>query len=117
METNQNQTPQQMLSEITKNLPIAQTLSRLPLARQVVALSYALRDPDVPMAKKIGIGACLAYVVSPIDVIPDFVPLLGYLDDIVAIGLAVKLAKDIITEEHLSKADQVFHKANAPKLS
>jgi uncharacterized membrane protein YkvA (DUF1232 family) len=62
----------------------------------VVALCLAASDPRVPWYAKAVVGAVAAYALSPIDLIPDFVPILGYLDDliIVPIGIlvAVKLA-------------------------
>ena len=52
-------------------------------------LTRLMRDPRVPIRRKAFIGAVLAYVVSPIDLIPDFVVGLGRLDDIVLVSLAV----------------------------
>jgi len=65
------------------------------LKRDVVALWIAARDSRTPIAAKIIAGAVATYALSPIDLIPDFIPVLGYLDDlpIVPLGLwvAVKL--------------------------
>jgi uncharacterized membrane protein YkvA (DUF1232 family) len=52
-------------------------------------LTRLMRDPRVPIRKKAFIGAVMAYVVSPIDLIPDFVVGLGKLDDIILVSLAV----------------------------
>jgi uncharacterized membrane protein YkvA (DUF1232 family) len=52
-------------------------------------LTRLMRDPRVPIRKKAFIGAVMAYVVSPIDLIPDFVVGLGRLDDIILVSLAV----------------------------
>ena len=52
-------------------------------------LTRLMRDPRVPIRRKVLIGAVMAYVVSPIDLIPDFVVGLGRLDDIVLVSLAV----------------------------
>jgi uncharacterized membrane protein YkvA (DUF1232 family) len=52
-------------------------------------LTRLMRDPRVPIRRKVFIGAVMAYVVSPIDLIPDFVVGLGRLDDIVLVSLAV----------------------------
>jgi uncharacterized membrane protein YkvA (DUF1232 family) len=52
-------------------------------------LTRLLRDPRVPIRRKVFIGAVMAYVVSPIDLIPDFVVGLGRLDDIILVSLAV----------------------------
>ncbi len=52
-------------------------------------LTRLMRDPRIPIGKKVFIGAVMAYVVSPIDLIPDFVVGLGKLDDIILVSLAV----------------------------
>lgn len=52
-------------------------------------LTRLMRDPRVPIRRKVFIGAVLAYVASPIDLIPDFVVGLGRLDDIVLVSVAV----------------------------
>lgn len=55
----------------------------------VKLLSRLLRDRRVPMRRKALIGAVLAYVISPVDLIPDFVVGIGRLDDLVLVSLAV----------------------------
>ncbi|KRB40561.1 MAG: YkvA family protein [Pseudomonadota bacterium] len=62
------------------------------LKRDVVALWIAARSPRTPVAAKIVAGAVAAYALSPIDLIPDFIPILGYLDDIVIVPLGIALA-------------------------
>ena len=47
-------------------------------------------DPDLPRGVRIRLGALLAYLASPIDLIPDFIPVLGYADDAIAIGLVLR---------------------------
>lgn len=66
------------------------------LKRDVVALWLAARDPRVPRPAKLLAGAVAAYALSPIDLIPDFIPILGYLDDLVVIPLGVWLAIRLI---------------------
>jgi uncharacterized membrane protein YkvA (DUF1232 family) len=46
-------------------------------------------DPLLPRAAKIALGAALVYLASPIDLVPDFVPLLGYLDDLLLAALLI----------------------------
>jgi uncharacterized membrane protein YkvA (DUF1232 family) len=64
-----------------------------------------MRDPRVPWRAKIIAGAVVAYVASPIDLIPDFIPVLGYVDDLlVAIIGGVLLLRSVprhVVEEHL----------------
>lgn len=66
------------------------------LKRDVVALWIAARSPRTPLAAKIVAGAVAAYALSPIDLIPDFIPILGYLDDIVIVPLGIALAVRLI---------------------
>lgn len=84
--------------------------SFIPFAREAIAMVYALQDPDVPLQKKATIGAALLYFLSPLDLIPDFLPG-GYLDDAAVIMAAFKNVKDIITDEHLARADALLHSA------
>ena len=66
------------------------------IKRDVVALWIAARDPRVPWYAKFAAGAVAAYALSPIDLIPDFVPVLGYLDDIIIVPLGILLAVKLI---------------------
>jgi uncharacterized membrane protein YkvA (DUF1232 family) len=78
--------------------------------RDVHALYLAARDPRVPWyAKAVALGVA-AYALSPIDLIPDFIPVLGYLDDIVIVPLGILLAvrlipADILAEHRASAAE------------
>lgn len=58
----------------------------------VRALRLATKDPRVPRRAKILAGLVLAYAVSPIDLIPDFIPVLGQLDDLILVPLGLWLA-------------------------
>lgn len=66
------------------------------LKRDVVALWIAARSPRTPIAAKLVSGAVAAYALSPIDLIPDFIPVLGYLDDLVIVPLGIALAVRLI---------------------
>lgn len=66
------------------------------LKRDVVALWIAAHSPRTPVAAKLVAGAVAAYALSPIDLIPDFIPVLGYLDDIVIVPLGIALAVRMI---------------------
>jgi uncharacterized membrane protein YkvA (DUF1232 family) len=63
---------------------------------QTYALYFALRDPRVPWYAKGFAAVIVAYAFSPIDLIPDFIPVLGYLDDFVIIPLGVALALKMV---------------------
>ena len=59
---------------------------------EIYALSLAYRDPRTPWYARAAAAAVVAYAFSPIDLIPDFIPVLGYLDDLVLLPLGIKLA-------------------------
>jgi uncharacterized membrane protein YkvA (DUF1232 family) len=66
------------------------------LKAEVYALYLAYRDPRVPMYARIFAAGVVAYAFSPIDLIPDFIPVLGYLDDLVLVPLGITLAIKMI---------------------
>jgi uncharacterized membrane protein YkvA (DUF1232 family) len=72
--------------------------------RDVLMLSLAARDPRVPWYAKVVAACVAAYAFSPIDLIPDFIPVLGYLDDVIivplGIVLAIRLIPPALLEEH-----------------
>jgi uncharacterized membrane protein YkvA (DUF1232 family) len=59
------------------------------LRRDVVALFLAARDARTPWYAKAAAGIVSAYALSPIDLIPDFIPIIGYLDDLVLVPLGI----------------------------
>lgn len=80
------------------------------IKRDVMTLWFASRHPDAPwLAKALGVFV-LAYALSPIDLIPDFIPVLGYLDDVillpVLIWCAIKLMPVEVLQQCRSKAEQ-----------
>lgn len=66
------------------------------IKRDVVALWLAARDPRVPWYAKATAGAVAAYALSPIDLIPDFIPIIGYLDDLIIVPLGIMLAVKLV---------------------
>jgi uncharacterized membrane protein YkvA (DUF1232 family) len=77
-------------------------------ARSLKADTYALylayRDPRTPWYAKLWAVLVVSYVFSPLDLIPDFIPVLGYLDDLVLVPLGVALALRMIPAEVMSEA-------------
>lgn len=69
------------------------------LESEVYALYLASRDSRTPLAAKAVIALIVAYAVSPIDPIPDVIPVLGYLDELVVIPVGVAIALWLIPEE------------------
>ena len=66
------------------------------LRREVYALFLACKDRRVPWYARLLAGAVVAYAFSPIDLIPDFIPVLGYLDDLLLIPLGIALVIRLI---------------------
>ncbi|MDP9839628.1 uncharacterized membrane protein YkvA (DUF1232 family) [Neorhizobium huautlense] len=66
------------------------------LKREIVALWIAARDPRVPLAAKLVAGAVAAYALSPVDLIPDFIPVLGYLDDLILVPVGILAAVKLV---------------------
>jgi len=73
----------------------------LALKAEVHALYFAYRDPRVSWTAKLVLACTLAYALSPIDLIPDFVPILGYLDDFVLVPLGIALSVKLVPPEVL----------------
>ena len=79
------------------------------LKRDALALQLAVRDPRVPWYAKAVALAVAGYALSPIDLIPDFIPVLGYLDDVVivpaGIFLAIRCIPPELMEEFRTRAE------------
>ena len=73
------------------------------LKREVYALYFAVRDPRVPWYAKALAGCVVAYALSPIDLIPDPIPVLGYLDDLVLIPLGVLAVRRMIPDHVMTE--------------
>jgi uncharacterized membrane protein YkvA (DUF1232 family) len=78
------------------------------IKRDVVAIWIAARDPRVAWYAKLLAAAVAAYALSPIDLIPDFVPVLGYLDDVIIVPagilLTVRMIPSALMEEFRAEA-------------
>jgi uncharacterized membrane protein YkvA (DUF1232 family) len=78
------------------------------LKNEIIAIYYAYQHPKIPILPRIVILFTLGYALSPIDFIPDFIPILGYVDDFlilpVLITLSIKLIPTEIMEESRKKA-------------
>ncbi len=79
----------------------------------VVALSFAVRDPRVPWYAKVAAACVVAYALSPIDLIPDFIPVLGYLDDLVLVPLGVWLVLRLIPADVLAECRARAHRVSS----
>jgi len=76
------------------------------LKRDTFALFFAYRDPRTPWYARVFAGLVAAYLLSPIDLIPDFIPILGYLDDVIIAPAGIALALKMIPPEAMADARQ-----------
>ena len=82
------------------------------LKAETFALYLAARHPDTPWYAKLLVAGVVAYAFSPIDLIPDFVPVLGYVDDLIlipmGIALAIKMIPPSVLTECRARAQKVI---------
>ena len=71
------------------------------LRTETHALYLAIKDPRVPWYAKLSALCVVAYAFSPVDLIPDFIPVLGYLDDLIVVPLGIALTIKMIPSEVL----------------
>lgn len=71
--------------------------------RDVVALWFAARDPRTPRSAKIGAALVAAYALSPIDLIPDFIPVIGHLDDLILVPVGIAIVVRLIPAPLMSE--------------
>ncbi len=86
--------------------PLKEEMRQLKTDTYALYLSY--KDPRVPWYAKVIIAATVGYALSPIDLIPDFIPVLGQLDDLIivpaGISLALKMMPKEVLDEYRKKA-------------
>ena len=73
------------------------------LKQTLPAVFLVLKDKDTPLIPKIIAGITITYALSPIDLIPDFIPILGYLDDAIVLPLLITLTIKLIPLEVWNK--------------
>lgn len=69
----------------------------------IPALFLAMKKPETPLTAKIMAGITVAYALSPIDIVPDFIPVLGYLDDLIILPLLVALTIRLIPQDTMER--------------
>ncbi len=91
---------------LSDRIPLLRRLNRTArrLKSRLLELYYAYRDPALPWKAKIPVAAALLYALSPIDLIPDFIPVLGYLDDVIILSALFAWALRSIPPEILESA-------------
>jgi uncharacterized membrane protein YkvA (DUF1232 family) len=85
------------------------------LKRDVIALWLAARDPRVSWLAKLVAATVAAYALSPIDLIPDFIPVLGLLDDLLLVPLGIMLAVGLIPPQLMAELRQAAEQQSRPK--
>jgi uncharacterized membrane protein YkvA (DUF1232 family) len=83
---------------------LKQRAKQLLSESQVLMIAY--RDKRTPLAAKILIWLTVGYMLSPVDLIPDFIPVLGLLDDLIIVPLLISVSVKLIPEIVLSEARQ-----------
>jgi uncharacterized membrane protein YkvA (DUF1232 family) len=93
----------------------------LTLKRDAYAVYLAARDPNTPWYVKVIAIVVAAYAFSPIDLIPDFIPILGYLDDLILVPLGIWLVVWLVPEqamaEYRAKASEVARRPHDGKAA
>ncbi|MEO8144543.1 MAG: YkvA family protein [Betaproteobacteria bacterium] len=74
------------------------------LKAELLVLWFCRSHPDTPLAAKLLAILVVAYAFSPIDLIPDFIPVLGYLDDVILVPLGIWLALKLIPEHVIAES-------------
>ena len=73
------------------------------LKTDIPAVFLALKDKETPFIAKIFAGITVAYALSPIDLVPDFIPVLGYLDDVILLPMLVALTIKFIPQDVMER--------------
>ena len=89
------------------------------LKTDIPAVFLSLKSKDTPVAAKIVAGITVCYALSPIDLIPDFIPMLGYLDDIIIlpalITLTIRLIPSDVFERFRKEAEGMWQEGKPNK--
>ena len=86
---------------------------------ELIALALAARHPQTPWYAKLVVAGCVAYAVTPVDFIPDAIPVIGFIDDLIFIPIAIAFAVRFIPAPVLADCRARSHEieARAPRLS
>jgi len=86
---------------------------------ELIALALAARHPQTPWYAKLVVAGCVAYALTPVDFIPDAIPVVGLIDDLIFIPLAIAFAVRFIPAPVLADCRARSHEieARAPRLS
>lgn len=86
------------------------------IKNDIPALFIAIKEKDIPIAAKVSAGLVIVYALSPVDLIPDFIPILGYLDDLVVLPALIALTVHLIPNDVMDRC-RVKAKNNSDKIN
>lgn len=81
---------------------------KIPFMPDVIAAYYCALDPQTPTKVRLTLLAALAYFVSPIDLIPDLLPVIGFTDDATVLMAAIAMVRNHIRDEHREAAHRAL---------
>ena len=86
---------------------------------ELIALALAARHPQTPWYARLVVAGCVAYALTPVDFVPDAIPVIGFIDDLIFIPLAIALAVRFIPAPVLAdcRTRSLEIEARAPRLS
>ncbi|MDP4144918.1 MAG: YkvA family protein [Bacillota bacterium] len=94
------------LNEKIKNRLSSLKQKSKKIKKDIGALYFAYKRPDVPLHAKLVLLLVVGYALSPIDLIPDFIPILGYMDDLILLPLGITLAIKLIPSHIMAECRQ-----------
>lgn len=99
-----------IIQDITHNFIVSarRLIGKVPFLQDAVALYYCMLDKHTPIWAKGAIASALAYLLLPVDAIPDITPLLGFTDDFTALMTARNQINHHLTDYHYWQASEFF---------
>ena len=89
------------------------------LKTDIPAIFLSLKDKDTSIIAKVFAGITVAYALSPVDLVPDFIPVLGYLDDIILlpmlVALTIKFIPQDVLERNRKQAEEMWQEGKPKK--
>jgi uncharacterized membrane protein YkvA (DUF1232 family) len=84
--------------------------ARIPFAEDALAAYYCALDRQTPLSVRAALWGALAYFIMPFDVIPDYLPLIGYTDDAAVLATAIRMVAAHMLPEHREAASRALKK-------
>lgn len=89
---------------------LRRVLGKLPFASELLAAYYSALDPKTPLSAKAILMGALAYFIMPVDLVPDFIAVLGFTDDGALLFMALRQVSQHITSAHRARAHDYLAK-------